>query len=144
MASKWKDIGEGIVGAVTIAFALLTPCLRSRRVRWGSTDAEVQRTLPGDDLVPHPKWQYTNANFSTLRLGIACDFIPKCLVIQWRLLSRAVLLSSTPIRVPDLHLFLAARSRRTIIPAPGCSSLIGSMNEEHGLSPGFGVTITQE
>ncbi|MFC1987090.1 hypothetical protein ACFLVH_00860 [Chloroflexota bacterium] len=61
MASKWKAIGEGLVGATTIGIALLTPFLRSRRVRRGATDAEVQRTLPGDDLVPHPKWQYTNA-----------------------------------------------------------------------------------
>jgi hypothetical protein len=61
MASKWKDIGEGLVGAVVIGIALLTPFLRSRRVKWGATDAEIQRTLPGDDLVPNPKWQYTNA-----------------------------------------------------------------------------------
>jgi hypothetical protein len=61
MASKWKDIGEGLVGAAAISIALLTPFLRSRRVRWGATDAEVQRTLPGNELVPHPKWQYTNA-----------------------------------------------------------------------------------
>jgi hypothetical protein len=61
MASKWNAIGEGLGGATAIGFALLTPFLRSRRVKWGATDAEVQRTLPGDDLVPCPKWQYTNA-----------------------------------------------------------------------------------
>jgi hypothetical protein len=61
MGSKWKTIGEGLGGAVAIGFALLTPFLRSRRVKWGATDAEVQRSLPGDDLITHPKWQYTNA-----------------------------------------------------------------------------------
>ena len=61
MAGKWKVIGEGLIGAAVIAAALLTPFLRSQRVRWGATDAEVQRTLSGDDLVPYPKWHYTNA-----------------------------------------------------------------------------------
>jgi hypothetical protein len=61
MASKWKAIAEGSSGAAAVGIALLTPFLRSRLVRWGATDAEVQRTLPGDDLIPHPKWQYTNA-----------------------------------------------------------------------------------
>lgn len=61
MASRWKVIGEGVVGATAIGIALLTPFLRSRRLKWGATNAEVQQSLPGDDLVTHPKWQYTNA-----------------------------------------------------------------------------------
>ena len=61
MASKWKVIGEGLVGAAIIAFALLTPFFGPRRRRWGATDDEVQRTFPGDDLVPHPKGEYTHA-----------------------------------------------------------------------------------
>jgi len=59
--SKFKDIREGIAGAVAIGIALLTPFLRSRRVRWGATDAEVNRSLPGDQLVPNPKGGYTHA-----------------------------------------------------------------------------------
>ena len=59
--SNFKDIGEGIVGAAAIAVALLTPMLRSRRCRWGATDAEVHRSLSGDDLVPHSKGGYTHA-----------------------------------------------------------------------------------
>lgn len=61
MTSKWKVIGEGLVGAVAIATALLTPFLRSRRIKWGATDAEVNRSLPGDDLVPLSKGGYTHA-----------------------------------------------------------------------------------
>ena len=58
--SKFKDIGEGIVGAFLITATILTPFLGYWR-RWGATDAEVQRTFPGDDLVPHPKGEYTHA-----------------------------------------------------------------------------------
>jgi hypothetical protein len=61
MAGKWKAIGEGLVGAAAIGLSLLTPFFRFLRVRWGATDDEVQRSFPGDDLVPNPKWQYTNA-----------------------------------------------------------------------------------
>jgi len=59
--SNFKYIGEGIVGAAAIAVAVLTPLLQARRAKWGATDAEVQHSLPGDDLVPHPKGGYTYA-----------------------------------------------------------------------------------
>ena len=58
---KFKDIVEGIAGAFLITAALLTPFLRPWRTKWGATDAEVHRSLPGDDLVPHPKWGWTHA-----------------------------------------------------------------------------------
>jgi hypothetical protein len=58
---KLKNIVEGIEGAAFIAFAFLTPFLRPRRAKWGATDAEVKRKLPGDELLPHPKWGFTHA-----------------------------------------------------------------------------------
>jgi hypothetical protein len=60
MNKKWTDIWEGMCGAILIAVALIPPLLRSWR-RWGATDAEVKRTLPGDELVPHPKGGFTQA-----------------------------------------------------------------------------------
>ena len=60
LSSKLKDIGEGIVGAVLIVAAFLTPFLGYWR-RWGATDAEVNCSLPGDDLVPQSKGGYTHA-----------------------------------------------------------------------------------
>jgi hypothetical protein len=66
---KLKNIGEGIEGAAFITFALLTPFLRPRRSRWGATDAEVKKKLPGDELMPHPKWGYTHA--VTLKAPVA-------------------------------------------------------------------------
>jgi hypothetical protein len=52
---------DNVVGALRIAWALLTPFLWSRRARWGATDAEVVRSLPGDSLVPSPRWTSTRA-----------------------------------------------------------------------------------
>jgi hypothetical protein len=56
-----KDIVGGIEGAVIMATAFITPFLNSRRARWGATDEEVNKTLPGDDLVPNLKGGYTHA-----------------------------------------------------------------------------------
>jgi hypothetical protein len=58
---KLKNVVEGIQGAAFMAFALVTPFLRPWRARWGATDAEVKKKLPGDELMPHPKWGYTHA-----------------------------------------------------------------------------------
>ena len=56
-----RAVIENVGGAFLIVFALLTPFLRSWRTTWGATSTEVSRSLPGDDLVPHPKWQWTHA-----------------------------------------------------------------------------------
>lgn len=59
--SEFKKVVEGISGAFLIIFALLTPCLRSWRCKWGATDEEVKSKLPGDELMTHPKWGFTHA-----------------------------------------------------------------------------------
>ena len=60
--SRIREVVEGIEGAVLIGLNLaLGPVLRRGRIRWGATDDEVRQALPGDELVPHPKWSYTNA-----------------------------------------------------------------------------------
>jgi hypothetical protein len=61
MSKQWSLVGEGLTGAVVIFGSLLSPFLRHYRITWGATETEIERTLPGDDIVPHPKWQYTNA-----------------------------------------------------------------------------------
>jgi hypothetical protein len=60
MGNRLRDISEGIGGAFLIGVALVPPFLRSWR-RWGATDAEVGRALPGDEFVPHPKGGFTQA-----------------------------------------------------------------------------------
>jgi hypothetical protein len=53
---------EAAWGAAQIAGQLaLGPVLHRWRTRWGATDAEAYRPLPGDDLVPRADWQYTHA-----------------------------------------------------------------------------------
>ena len=57
-----KVIGEGITGAAAIAATiLLLPLTRPWFRKWGATEEEVQRSLPGDDLLPHQKTQMTIA-----------------------------------------------------------------------------------
>jgi hypothetical protein len=48
--------GAQVVGAV-----LAAPVLRGRYNRWGATAAEVAASMPGDELVPHPRLGYTRA-----------------------------------------------------------------------------------
>jgi hypothetical protein len=45
-----------------MSFALLTPFLRSKRVRWGASENEAAGFVPGDELIPEPNWGYTHAN----------------------------------------------------------------------------------
>lgn len=60
--NKLKIAAEGIAGALVIAgTALLSPVLRRRYRRWGATDEEVRRRLPGDEFVPRPKSELTCA-----------------------------------------------------------------------------------
>jgi len=48
--------GGQVVGAM-----LAAPLLRGRYNRWGATTSEVTASMPGDDLVPHPRLGYTRA-----------------------------------------------------------------------------------
>jgi hypothetical protein len=53
---KAKVFLEGVGGAVSIGFSIvLSPLLRLWYRKWGATQAEVERALPGDELVPHPR-----------------------------------------------------------------------------------------
>ncbi len=51
-------LGAGLAGAATVAYTLV---IRPWYLRWGTRDEEVQRTMPGDDLVPQPMYQSTRA-----------------------------------------------------------------------------------
>lgn len=60
--SNGRGILENVAGAFAIAGALVfSPLIRGWYNRWGATDAEVHRALPGDELVPHPRLTFTRA-----------------------------------------------------------------------------------
>jgi proline iminopeptidase len=57
-----KVIGEGIIGAATIAATvLLSPLTRPWYCKWGATEEEVRRSLTGDEFVPHARSEMTLA-----------------------------------------------------------------------------------
>jgi hypothetical protein len=51
-------VGAGLLGAAGLAAYALV--IRPRIQRWGASDEELARPLPGDDFVPEPKMAYTN------------------------------------------------------------------------------------
>jgi hypothetical protein len=55
-----RDVIEGLGGAARMAFAMLTPFLAERRARWGLDPEEARRALPGDEIVPEPRWSWTH------------------------------------------------------------------------------------
>jgi hypothetical protein len=46
-----RNIWEGICGASFIFVLIILPFLRSKYRKWGSTEEELSRKLPGDDLI---------------------------------------------------------------------------------------------
>ncbi len=66
MPTSDRSPGVGILaaieGAALVAWNLIaTPFIGRRRLRWGTIGTESTDALPGDDLVPEPKWTYTLA-----------------------------------------------------------------------------------
>lgn len=66
--------GVGVVAALEgvslIVWNLLaTPFIGEKRLRWGTVGTEASDPLPGDELVPDPKWSYT--------LGVAVNAPPE-------------------------------------------------------------------
>ncbi len=70
----WKHTGRspgvGVLAALEGAIlivgnAVATPFVGGKRLRWGTVGTESDDPLPGDELVPDPKWSYT--------LGVAVD-----------------------------------------------------------------------
>jgi hypothetical protein len=50
-----SEVFDNLSGALMIGGCLaLRPLLRTRYARWGATDKEVARSLPGDERVPNP------------------------------------------------------------------------------------------
>jgi hypothetical protein len=66
--------GVGILAAlegvgIIVWHLIATPFIRRARMRWGTVGTEASDALPGDELVPEPKWSST--------LGISVDASPE-------------------------------------------------------------------
>jgi len=56
----WRDVAEGLSGALVAGAALLTPFLEPARSHWGLSEEAAARAYPGDELVPEPTWGWTH------------------------------------------------------------------------------------
>lgn len=56
----WRDVLDGVSGALLIALAFATSFPRGARSHWGVDEATAARPHPGDDLVPDPAWTWTH------------------------------------------------------------------------------------
>jgi hypothetical protein len=56
-----RAVAEALEGVALMAFAAVTPGHRAGRARWGLDPALAARRLPGDELVPAPRWGWTHA-----------------------------------------------------------------------------------
>ncbi len=61
MVERAREVGEGVVGALGIAFDVLTPFLRGARAHWGLDPADAARAYPGDERIASPRWGWTHA-----------------------------------------------------------------------------------
>lgn len=57
----FKKIGVGLAVLGAVACGVYLRFIRPWQLRWGATDEEVARTLPGDDVVKHPTFNATRA-----------------------------------------------------------------------------------
>jgi len=56
-----NNIWEGICGASLMFVLIILPFMRSKLRKWGSTEKELTRELPGDDLIKEMKGWYNHA-----------------------------------------------------------------------------------
>ena len=56
-----NNIWEAICGASLMFVLIILPCLRSKLRKWGSTEEELNRKLPGDELIENVKGWYNHA-----------------------------------------------------------------------------------
>jgi hypothetical protein len=58
---RWPSTRAVRTVAAGSAAAIVVAALRSRSLRWGATDEELNTALPGDELVPHADLTATRA-----------------------------------------------------------------------------------
>ena len=57
----FKKIGLGVAALGAVALGVYLRYIRPWQLRWGATDEEVARAMPGDEVVKHPTFNATRA-----------------------------------------------------------------------------------
>jgi hypothetical protein len=57
----FKKVGIGLAALGAVLFGVYLRFIRPWQLRWGATDEEVARAMPGDDEVKHPTFNATRA-----------------------------------------------------------------------------------
>jgi hypothetical protein len=57
----FKRVGIGLAALGAVVFGVYLRFIRPWQLRWGATDEEVARAMPGDDVVKHPTFHATRA-----------------------------------------------------------------------------------
>ncbi len=57
----FKKVGIAVAAFGAVLFAVYVRFIRPWQLRWGATDEEVARAMPGDDVVKHPTFNATRA-----------------------------------------------------------------------------------
>ena len=57
----FKKIGIGVAALGAVALGVYLRFIRPWQLRWGATDEEVARAMPGDDVVKQPTFNATRA-----------------------------------------------------------------------------------
>jgi hypothetical protein len=57
----FKKIGIGVAALGVVSFGVYLRFIRPWQLRWGATDEEVARAMPGDDVVKHHTFNATRA-----------------------------------------------------------------------------------
>jgi hypothetical protein len=57
----FKKVGIGVAALGAVLFGVYLRFIRPWQLRWGATDEEVARAMPGDDVVKHPTFNATRS-----------------------------------------------------------------------------------
>jgi len=57
----FKKISVGLAALAAVMLGVYLRFIRPWQLRWGATDEEVARAMPGDDVVKHPTFNATRA-----------------------------------------------------------------------------------
>jgi hypothetical protein len=61
LSSNQRSVPRNTWAMLMTVGNIAAPWRRTERLRWGASANEPDRSLPGEDLIPNPTWEYTHA-----------------------------------------------------------------------------------